>query len=97
MRLRKFVTDEGFTDQAPETLVNNSWVYPPLQTVLASFRRLSRGRSFGQMGHPFPITYRDIADELQRCPWPHKTQLEKWLTAMDDEFLDIAAKAAGDK
>lgn len=88
---------EGFTPEAPDVLLNQSWVYAPLLPVWASFQRLSRGRQFSSMGFPMPITYRDMLDECSRCPWPDKTQLEKWLTALDDEFLDLAQKQVEQK
>lgn len=46
------------------------------------------------MGYPFPISYRDLMDEIQRCPWPNKRELEDWLVSMDDEFLEMAQKQA---
>lgn len=47
------------------------------------------------MGHPLPISYRDIVTELDRCPWPNKEQLEQWLTAMDDAYIDVVDKKKG--
>lgn len=44
------------------------------------------------MGSALPISYRDMADEIQRCPWPDKGQLEKWLIAMDDVVLEASSK-----
>lgn len=44
------------------------------------------------MGSPLPISYRDMVDEVERCAWPVKSQVEGWLTALDDEFLALAAK-----
>lgn len=44
------------------------------------------------MGQPLPLAYRDVVTELRRCPWPNKEQLERWWLAMDDAYLDLAAK-----
>lgn len=71
-----------------------SWLYGPLVPVWNSFQRLSRGRPYTGMGHPLPIPYRDIADELRRCSWPYKTQLERWLLLLDSEFLELANEKA---
>lgn len=86
------MNEEGFTDDAPETLLKHSWIYPALIPVWVSFQRLSRGRPYSMMGGALPIPYRDLADELQRCPWPDKEQLERWLIALDDTLLEHAAK-----
>lgn len=91
------MTDWGFSEEASATLTEWSWVYAPLIPVWGSFQRLSRGRPYSGMGQPMPIPYRDLADELQRCSWPHKAQLERWLIAMDDEFLELAAKQSETK
>lgn len=94
MLLPSFTGREGFTEAAPKILVDHSWIYGPLQPVWDSFARLSRGRNYSGMGSPLPLTYRDIVDEVARCPWPHKGQLERWLIALDDEFLSLMAKKA---
>mgnify|MGYP003385774746 CR=1 FL=1 len=92
MKLKKYVTEDGLTDEAPRVLTEQSWIYAPLIPVWVSFNKLSRGRPYSAMGFPMPIPYRDMADELTRCSWPHKRQLERWLMALDDEFLALASK-----
>lgn len=54
--------------------------------------RLSRGRPCTALGSPLPIPYRDLRDELQACSWPDKAQAERWITALDDEFMRLAER-----
>jgi hypothetical protein len=42
-------------------------------------------------GAPLPIKYRDMRDEIDRCPWEDKEEAEMLLAMLDDEFLQLAA------
>lgn len=89
-----FIREDGWAEKTPDVILDGCALYPGLIPVWRAFVRLSKGRDHSMMGLPLPIKYRDMSDEVQRCAWPDKEELEELLRAMDDEFLELANEHA---